>query len=39
LFQLVVPTAFGHVSVAIEPDADPLALVQPLATLLARRWT
>lgn len=39
LFQLVVPTSFGHVSVAIEPDADPLALVQPLATLLARRWT
>lgn len=39
LYQLVVPTAFGHVSVAIEPDADPLALVQPLATLLARRWT
>lgn len=39
LYQLVVPTTFGHVSVAIEPDADPLALVQPVATLLTRRWT
>jgi hypothetical protein len=39
LYQLVVPTSWGHVSVAIEPDADPLALVQPLATLLARRWS
>ena len=39
LYQLVVPTTFGHLSVAIEPDADPLALVQPIATLLARRWT
>jgi hypothetical protein len=39
LYQLVVPTSWGHVSVAIEPDADPLALVQPLNTLLSRRWT
>jgi hypothetical protein len=39
LYQLVVPTSWGHLSVAIEPDADPLALVQPLATLLSRRWS
>ncbi len=39
MYQLVVPTTWGHVSIAIEPDADPLALVQPLATLLSRRWT
>jgi hypothetical protein len=37
LYQLVAPTKAGHVSVAIEPDADPLALVQPLEILLARR--
>jgi hypothetical protein len=39
LYQLVVPTNWGHVSVAIEPDADPLALVEPLNTLLSRRWS
>lgn len=29
-FQFVLPTGFGHVSVAIEPHADPLALAAPI---------
>ncbi len=35
-FQLVHPTAHGHVSIAIEPDANPLELVPELQRLLAR---
>lgn len=35
-FQLVQPIAGGHVSVAIEPDADPLRIVPVVQAALAR---
>jgi hypothetical protein len=33
--QVVVPTANGHVSVAVELDADPVAVAQQVGALLA----
>jgi hypothetical protein len=35
-FQLVHPVAGGHVSMAIAPSADPLALLPPVRAILAR---
>jgi len=35
-FQLVHPIAGGHVSIAIGPSADPLALLPPVRAILAR---
>ncbi len=34
-FQLVHPIAGGHISVAIEPDADPIAVVEVVRALVA----
>jgi len=33
-FQFVLPTEWGHVSVCIEPDGDPLAIGQQVMTLV-----
>ena len=33
-FQLVVPTAWGHVSVCVEPDGDPLAVAKRVTAFL-----
>jgi hypothetical protein len=32
-FQLLIPTATGHLSVAIEPGADPLELERAIGAL------
>jgi hypothetical protein len=37
-FQLVHPVAGGHVSVAIEPEGDPLAVAAAVARLLTDRF-
>jgi len=35
-YQLIVPIRDGHVSVCLEPDADPLRLVEPVQSLMSR---
>jgi hypothetical protein len=35
-YQLVAPIANGHISICIEPQADPLRLVEPVQGLLSR---
>jgi hypothetical protein len=35
-YQLVYPILGGHVSIAIAPSADPLAIVEPVRTTLAQ---
>jgi hypothetical protein len=35
-FQLVHPIAAGHLSIAIAPHADPLAMLAPVRAILAR---
>jgi len=35
-FQIVQPVPGGHVSIAVEPDADPLELVAPVQAALRR---
>jgi hypothetical protein len=36
-FQFVLPTSWGHVSVCIEPDADPVQIGLRIKDLLQRR--
>lgn len=36
-FQFICPAGAGHVSVALEPGSDPLALVPRLRAVIARR--
>ena len=35
-FQLIHPIVGGHISIAIEPTADPLAIVEPVRSILSR---
>ena len=35
-YQLVAPLANGHISICIEPHADPLELVEPIQGALSR---
>jgi hypothetical protein len=36
-YQLVVPTSSGHVSICIEPEANPLDLWNPINALLCKQ--
>jgi hypothetical protein len=35
-YQLVMPVRNGHISICIEPGADPLKLVEPVGSVLIR---
>lgn len=35
-YQIVMPIVGGHISICVEPYADPLMLVEPIAVILRR---
>ncbi len=36
-YQIVMPIVEGHISICVEPYADPLKLIEPVADALSRR--